>query len=284
MPTTRPPNTSGPPAGERVFQMNDLASLADVHGRRDERDEADGPHDGAGVEHRGALAVRALALGVEEVARARDDAAEDRLDLHGARAVHHLDLGADAGAAAAVAATARRRREAATGGGRRVLRSRGGRRERRRGRRGEAAGAAQAHARLLRAGRRGHGGRRHLRLGCVEERDLDAAVAEHDLVARLEARLADALAVHQRAARRAQVDDVDLVRPGDLDHRVHARHGLVIDPEVRGGELPHLDDVLGEDLFANERVPLVDLELDGDLHVGHGVVSCGAGSGSRRKT
>ena len=50
----------------------------------------------AGVQHRRALAVRRLAPRVEEVARAGDDTAEDRLDLHGARAVVHLDLGAGA--------------------------------------------------------------------------------------------------------------------------------------------------------------------------------------------
>ena len=63
---------------------------------------------------------------------------------------------------------------------------------------------------------------------------------------------------------------MDLVRPGHLDDGVHARHRLVVEAKVGRRELPDLDHVLREDLFADQLVPFVDLETDGDIHIGHG--------------
>ncbi len=40
-------------------------------------------------------------------------------------------------------------------------------------------------------------------------------------------------------------------------------------------QLPDLDHVLREDLFADGLVPFVDLETDGDIHIGHGLLSLG---------
>src|SRR6185312_16176278 len=65
----------------------------------DEGTQADDDARDAAVQHRGPLRVRRLPLGVEEMARARDDAAEDSLDLHRARAVVDLDLSPSAGRA-----------------------------------------------------------------------------------------------------------------------------------------------------------------------------------------
>ena len=249
----------------------------------------------AGEQHRRALAVRRLAGRVRQVARADDDIAEDRLDLHRARAVVHLDLGAGAGAHAR-----RRSRRVVLGRRRRVLRS--GRRDvsllgrrrvsllrrrrvrllgrrrvgllrrghvslgrRRLHRRREATGVRASTARRGSSGlgRRRDGGLR------LEEAHDDPALAEHDLVARLEARLVDALAIDQCSARRAEVDDVHVIGPGDFDDGVHARDRLVVDPQVRGSQLPDLDHVLVQDLFADQLVPFVDFELEGDLDVGH---------------
>jgi hypothetical protein len=112
-------------------------------------------------------------------------------------------------------------------------------------------------------GRRRDGGLR------LEEAHDHPALAEHDLVTRLEARFIDALPIDQCPARRAQVDDVHVIGPGHLDDGVHARNRLVVDPQVRGSQLPDLDHVLVQDLFADQLVPFVDFELEGDLDVGH---------------
>ena len=82
-------------AGRLPLLVLDLLG-ADVHRGGDEHADR---HDGdaeAGVQHRGALAVRVLPFGVEQVAGPGDDAAEDGLNLHRARAVMDLDLGAGA--------------------------------------------------------------------------------------------------------------------------------------------------------------------------------------------
>ena len=246
-----PPNTMTSGPGERLFHVKVLASWPPfVHASKapsrrrrpwPSRRTMMTPTSAAarpGVQHRRALAVRALALGVEEVARARDDAAEDRLDLHGARAVHHLDLGA--GAAVAAAAGRRPRAGRRSGPARAPAEAaRTAPAAARTGSRGGAnppGGGAMPRLVFCRRAARGRG-RRRQRCLRVEERDVHAAVAEHDLVARLEARLADALPVDERPARRAEVDDVNLVGPGDLDDGVHARHRLVVDPQVRRGEL-----------------------------------------------
>src|SRR5205814_7648614 len=87
--------------------------------------------------------------------------------------------------------------------------------------------------------------------------DHDDRVAELNLVTRFQTRLVHALAVDDRPRRRTQVDDVDLARPGDLDHRVHARDRGVLDAQVARIELADLDDVLRERLGPNELIALV---------------------------
>ena len=77
-----------------------------------------------------------------------------------------------------------------------------------------------------------------------------------DLVARFQDRLVDPLAVDRRSARGAEVDELDLARPRDLDDRVHARHRLVVKPQVRGRQLADLDDRLVQDLRLAPADPL----------------------------
>ena len=62
---------------------------------------------------------------------------------------------------------------------------------------------------------------------------------------------------------------MDVVGAGHFDDRVHPRDGFIVDPQVGRSELPDLDHVLVEDLFADQLVPFEDLELEGDLDVGH---------------
>src|SRR4029079_8994832 len=179
---------------------------ADVHRGDDEQTQRH--HGGAetGVHHRRALTVRALPFRAEQVAGAGGDAAEDGLNLHRARTIVNLDLGARARRA-----RERRRRERLLGR-RRVSRRRClvrllGRGRVRHGRRrvaGRSGGLTAAAPRLRRRGR--------LRRHRVAEGDDHAAVAEHDLVTRLETGLGDALAVDRRSARRPEVDDVNVVR------------------------------------------------------------------------
>ena len=249
---------------------------ADVHRGEDERSERERDGREAGVHHRRALAVRVLPFRVEQVAGPGDDAAEDGLNLHRARAVVNLDLGARAGRA-----RERRRGVRLLGrrrvGGRRLVLLLRRRRVRHRRRRRVAAGGGS----LTAATPRLRGGRR-LRRHRVAEGDDHAAVAEHDLVAGLQPRLRDALAVDGRPARRAEVDDVDVTRARRLDDAVHARHGLVVETQVRRCELPDLDRALREDLLAHQLVPLVDLELDGDVRVGHGCSPVAGSTGSAR--
>ena len=60
--------------------------------------------------------------------------------------------------------------------------------------------------------------------------DLDdqAGLADHDLVAVLQPSLVALLSVDERAGRRAEIDDVDLIGSGHFDHRVHARGDVVL--------------------------------------------------------
>src|SRR5262249_40588777 len=118
-------------------------------------------------------------------------------------------------------------------------------------------------------------GRRGIRLLCCRLallRDLgadfhhDDGVAEPQLVTRLEPRLVHALAVDDRARRRPEIDDVDLVRARPLDYRVHARDGSVVDAQVARIELAYLDDVLRETLGPYELIALVDVERNRDWH------------------
>ncbi len=123
-----------------------------------------------------------------------------------------------------------------------------------------------AHHRLARGGRRLRLAlRRHLHLrravvGLRRHRltdgDDELGVAEHDLIARLQLGLVDLLPVDQRALGRAEIDDVDLARTGDLDHRVHAADRLVVDAQVARRQLADLDDVLGQRLGPDELIPL----------------------------
>jgi hypothetical protein len=139
------------------------------------------------------------------------------------------------------------------------------------------------------------GGGRHYRrhprrLLLLEEADEHADVSEVDLVARTQAHLGDALAVDQRPAGRAQVDQLHVLGSVDLDDRVHARNRVVVDTKVRGRQLADLDDRLVDDLLLEELVPFPDLEFQGHSRVRHGRISFlplpakrarGAGSGSR---
>ena len=68
---------------------------------------------------------------------------------------------------------------------------------------------------------------------------------------------------------------MDLVRPGRLYDGVHARHRLVVEAKMGRRQLPDLDHVLRKNLFADGLVPFVDLETDGDIHIGHGLLSLG---------
>jgi hypothetical protein len=72
----------------------------------------------------------------------------------------------------------------------------------------------------------------------------------------LQPRLRDALAVDGRPARRPEVDDVNVARARRLDDAVHARHGLVVETQVRRSELPDLDRALREDSSRTSWSPL----------------------------
>ena len=95
--------------------------------------------------------------------------------------------------------------------------------------------------------------------------DDDLGVAELDLVTALELGLVDLLAVDDRPRRRPEVDDEDLVRPRDLDHRMHPRHAVVVDAQVARGVDADLDDLLRQLFRPDELVALVDPERHRDV-------------------
>ena len=100
----------------------------------------------------------------------------------------------------------------------------------------------------------------------LPDRHHDADIAQADFVAGLQLVLVDLLAIDQGPAGRAQVDDRDVLRPGDLYDRVHAAHGLIFDSQVRRRKLPDLDDVLGQRGFLDELLPFVDLKCQGNIY------------------
>ncbi len=120
--------------------------------------------------------------------------------------------------------------------------------------------------------RHGDGRRRVLRLCDGAKCHDDARIAKLDLVARLENRLVDSLAIDRRSARGTKVDELNLPRTGDLDDRMHTRYRLVFQPEVRRGQLADLDHRLVESLLSHQLLPFENLKLDGDRYVGHGVL------------
>ena len=61
----------------------------------------------------------------------------------------------------------------------------------------------------------------------------------------------------------AEIDQRDGVA-GDLDDRVHAADRVVLETQVRRGDLADLDDRLGERLLAEELVATEDAEREGN--------------------
>jgi hypothetical protein len=103
---------------------------------------------------------------------------------------------------------------------------------------------------------------------------------EHEHVTVLEHRvLLDPLVVEHGAGGAAEVDHPH-VGPGHLDHRVHARDGVVLQAEMAALELADLDDVLSDRLRLEELVVLVDLEVE---RLGHAGASCDEGRGPRQR-
>jgi len=93
-----------------------------------------------------------------------------------------------------------------------------------------------------------HDHRRGRGRGCLHrfsdgrvDREFDPRIADLDPVAGRQLRLVDPLPVDERAASRTEIDDADVVGARDLDDRVHATDGLVVEPEVRRRDLAELD-------------------------------------------
>src|SRR5262249_38252844 len=101
------------------------------------------------------------------------------------------------------------------------------------------------------------------------DRDLDASVAEPDRIAVVELGLVDPLVVDERTAGRSEIDELDVVVAVDLDARVHATDGLVVEAEVRGWHLAELDHALGQRLFADQTIVLEDSEREWNFRNRH---------------
>jgi hypothetical protein len=114
------------------------------------------------------------------------------------------------------------------------------------------------------------GGRLFFRIICRgTHRDLEAGVADDNLVARLQLGLIDLLTIDVGSLGGTQVDDTDVTRTGYLDDGVHPAHRVVIQTKMRRRQLANLDDGLRQRLFTDERIALIDSERDGYLGSGH---------------
>ncbi|MBK8236029.1 MAG: hypothetical protein IPK74_10755 [Deltaproteobacteria bacterium] len=118
--------------------------------------------------------------------------------------------------------------------------------------------------RTHRCDRTGSGsGRRH-RLEIDEHR----VGPELDAVARVDdSRAIDGGTVHQRAGGAAEIDEAELTAV-DLEHRMHARDGLVVEAEMAGREPTDLHHVASDTVRADALTTGEDLERDGCC--GHG--------------
>src|SRR5262249_4835557 len=97
-------------------------------------------------------------------------------------------------------------------------------------------------------------------LGVAHRQD-DLGVAEQDDVAVLQRGLVDPLAVDDGSLGRPEIDDGDLVRSDDLDDGMHAANRFVLlDTQVRRGQLADLDGRLDERFGADEIVAPEDAE------------------------
>jgi hypothetical protein len=95
-------------------------------------------------------------------------------------------------------------------------------------------------------------------------------IPELNLVAGPENRLVDSRPVDHGAAGGAEIDEPRLPAIVDLDDRMHAGHGFLLQAQVRGRQLADLDDRLAQHLLSHHLLAFEDLELDGYTCVGHG--------------
>jgi hypothetical protein len=100
------------------------------------------------------------------------------------------------------------------------------------------------------------------RLGAFEH---DGRAADLNLIAHVQLALVDARAVHHRARLVAEIDERDVVGPGDLDDRVHAGGELVVHLQVALRVFADFDDVLRHGLATRELTTLIERERQNSL-------------------